>query len=668
MDQTRNRPVRVADANEYDPSRSRVARSRAAVRYDYGEPAVQDRYDGYDDGCGDHGSYGYDSYDGGARRVRWERWLIPVAIVLLAVVLLLSAGVYYAMRVSSLDTIYPNVTINGVAVGGMTQAEAERALAAAGVTVEADAAVTVRFSNGESLTVTAGQLGLTQTNDAAGQALTAYAFGRTGSLINNLRTYIACRSRGVDIPWDGGETPQLDEQALQSLVAQAAQDIQSEPVEQNAEVTDTEIHMTKAAAAVTVDEAAVCDLIRQAFQAGRYGPVDYELPTDQVQEDQAVTDELFQQLYDQVHTEPADAYIDATGATIESVQGVSFDMDQAKLLWSQAKPGEQVTIPLILTDPAVRTEDLAVTYFQDLLAEKSTSLAGSTSARINNITLAAQAMNGTVINPGQEFNYNQCLGERTAAKGYQSAGAFSGGQHIMSIGGGICQGSSTLYYCALLANLKITTRWCHQFLVTYLPRGLDATVSWGWPDFNFVNSRDYPIKIESYVSGGYLTVKLWGTDVDGSYVVMTTSEWEDGSHYYAQSYRNVYDRNGNLISSTEEAYSSYDKEGGGAVVTVTPDPAPTPAPVVTPAPETPPETGGGDTPAPPPPADTGGGDAGGGTVETPPETGGDTGGDVPAPPPETGGDTGGGDAGGGAPAPAPDTGGGGETAPDVPAE
>ena len=120
MDQTRNRPVRVADANEYDPSRSRVARSRAAVRYDYGEPAVQDRYDGYDDGCGDHGSYGYDSYDGGARRVRWERWLIPVAIVLLAVVLLLSAGVYYAMRVSSLDTIYPNVTINGVAVGGMT--------------------------------------------------------------------------------------------------------------------------------------------------------------------------------------------------------------------------------------------------------------------------------------------------------------------------------------------------------------------------------------------------------------------------------------------------------------------------------------------------------------------------------------------------------------------
>ena len=206
MDQTRNRPVRMADVNEYDPSRSRVARSRAAVRYDYDydEPAGQDSYDGYDDGYGDYA--GYDSYDGGARRVRWERWLIPLAIVLLAVVLMLSAGVYYATRVSALDTIYPNVSINGIAVGGMTQAEAERALAAAGVTVEADAAVTVRFSNGESLTVTAGQLGLTQTNDAAGQALTAYAFGRTGSLINNLRTYIACKSGTVDIPWDGGET------------------------------------------------------------------------------------------------------------------------------------------------------------------------------------------------------------------------------------------------------------------------------------------------------------------------------------------------------------------------------------------------------------------------------------------------------------------------------
>ena len=150
----------------------------------------------------------------------------------------------------------------------------------------------------------------------------------------------------------------------------------------------------------------------------------------------------------------------------------------------------------------------------------------------------------------------------------------------MSIGGGICQGSSTLYYCALKANLSITDRWCHQFVVGYLPRGMDATVSWGWPDFKFVNSRSYPIKIAAWVSGGYLTIQILGTDVDGSYVDITNETWEDATHYYAQTYRNVYDKNGSLISSKKEAYSCYDKEEAVAATA-------TPAPQITQAPQVP---------------------------------------------------------------------------------
>ena len=62
------------------------------------------------------------------------------------------------------------------------------------------------------------------------------------------------------------------------------------------------------------------------------------------------------------------------------------------------------------------------------------------------------------------------------------------------------------------------------------------------------------------MADGYLTIRIMGTDVDGSYVEMTNETWEDSEHYYANSYRNVYDANGNLISSQKEAYSCYDRE------------------------------------------------------------------------------------------------------------
>ena len=243
----------------------------------------------------------------------------------------------------------------------------------------------------------------------------------------------------------------------------------------------------------------------------------------------------------------------------DSVTGVSFDLDLAKGLLAGARAGARVSIPLIRTDPDITADDMRENMFRDLLAEKATSLSGSSSARINNITLAAEAMNGTVLLPGEEFNYNECLGERTSAKGYQAAGAYSGGKHVSAIGGGICQGSSTLYYCALKANLEITERWEHYFSVSYLPLGMDATVSWGWPDFKFVNSRDWPIRIDSWVADGQLYVQIWGTDVDGSYVDITADGWEDASYYYAQTYRNVYAADGTLISSEPEAYSRYNK-------------------------------------------------------------------------------------------------------------
>jgi vancomycin resistance protein YoaR len=276
-------------------------------------------------------------------------------------------------------------------------------------------------------------------------------------------------------------------------------------------------------------------------------------------------------------------------------------LDEALRLWNAAEIGDTVVIPLIITPPEITTDSLSGELFADCLAQKSTTLSGSTSARINNITKACASINGIVLNPGEEFSYNNALGQRTEAAGYQAAGAYSNGQVVSEIGGGICQVSSTLYYCTLYSNLKITARTCHYFPVTYLPSGLDAAVSWGSPDFKFVNNRDFPIKIEAYtdMSSYTATVKIWGTDVDGSYVQMTTDTWATSEGTGATSYRSVYDKNGNLISKTKEADSTYhyhtnddddDEEEEASPspspsATPTAEPSPSPTPSATPTAE-----------------------------------------------------------------------------------
>ena len=536
------------------------------------------------------------------RRRRGGGWmwaLVLLAVVLLAGVIGLAVGFTYANQVAALDTIYPNVTVNGVNVGGMTVQEAAAALGDPAGRYD-NAAVTVNFPTGESLTVTAQQLGL-KAEDGADFAKLAYEYGRDGTLLSNFMDYRACEAKPVDIAVQRTAV-EPDMEALRALVEPVAAEVDKKLDIVQASYGEDAVTLIKNTGAAQVDVDAVCAAVRQAFVNEDYAapimvtPVEPALP-EGTEAPGVDVQELVDALYDAVYRAPEDAVYDETTGTVkEGVQGIHIDKDEAARLWNEAAPGASVTIPYIFDDPAVMASDVSGQLFQDVLSEKSTSLSGSSSARINNITLAAKAMNGVVLQPGEEFNYNMCLGERTAAKGYQSAGAYANGEHVMNIGGGICQGSSTLYYCALYANLRITARYDHYFPVYYLPRGLDATVSWGWPDFKFVNNRTYPIKIEAYVSGGYLTVRIYGTDVDGSYVVMTSDTWEDSDFYYAQTYRNVYNKDGGLISSAAEAYSRYHKEGTTSTeetTSATPPPAtpaPTQPPAAPPAAEQPPES------------------------------------------------------------------------------
>lgn len=273
-------------------------------------------------------------------------------------------------------------------------------------------------------------------------------------------------------------------------------------------------------------------------------------------------------------------YDPETDAITPERVGADFDVPAAQRLMDAADPGETVKIPASVEYPAVTAGDLEALLFRDVLGEAKTHVSG-TAARISNVKLASAAFNGTVLNSGDVFSYNETVGQRTAAKGYKPAPAYVKGETVDEIGGGVCQPSSTLYLACLRANLEITERHAHRYVPSYIGKGMDATVSWGGPDYKFTNNTNYPIKIVATYDKGYLTVQLLGTNLDGTYVEMVYEPisttpfevvYEDDptlapgqevvkvtpyTGHRCRTYRNVYAADGTLISSAYEDTSDY---------------------------------------------------------------------------------------------------------------
>ena len=330
-------------------------------------------------------------------------------------------------------------------------------------------------------------------------------------------------------------------------------------------------------------------------------------------------------VHDQVYAEVQNAALDKeTFEITPSVTGLDFQVADAQAALKDADWGSDVPVALTVTEPTVSTESLKELLFRDVLGEASSSVSGS-SNRKSNVKLSASVCDGIILLPGEVFSYNNTTGSRTADKGYLPAPSYVGGKSTDEVGGGICQTSSTIYYAALNSNLKIVERHNHMFAVGYVPDGMDATVWYGASDFRFENDTDYPIKIVTEYKNSRLTVQIYGTKTDDLYVKMTNKElsstaWSteykvdpslpagttktEQTPYrgrVVEAYRNVYDGNGNLVSSTLESKSTYKMrnqiilvspydaaqygltEADGAIIT-TPSPSPT---TTTPAETTP---------------------------------------------------------------------------------
>lgn len=186
-----------------------------------------------------------------------------------------------------------------------------------------------------------------------------------------------------------------------------------------------------------------------------------------------------------------------------------------KRLQEQLQEGKVETLELVINESAQPTiTDKDLVSITSILGSFTTYFDGSNTSRAHNIHLASQKIHQTLIPAGGIFSFNQVVGERTPEAGYDDAPVFMGGRLVPGIGGGICQVSSTLFNTALLSGMDIVERDTHFAPVSYIPVGLDATVAWGYIDFQFKNPYSHPIYVIAEEGAGYVTITILGAKED----------------------------------------------------------------------------------------------------------------------------------------------------------
>lgn len=247
--------------------------------------------------------------------------------------------------------------------------------------------------------------------------------------------------------------------------------------------------------------------------------------------------------------------------------------------WADFSSEIDILLPIEETDPNIKASDL---QGMGELSTYTTQFKTYEINRSSNLRLAAASINGQMVAPGAVFSFNDTVGERTVKSGYSEAKVIVGGKFEPGLGGGVCQVSSTLYNSVLLAGLEIVERHNHNLAITYVPMGLDATVSYGVQDFQFKNITSSPIYIRAVTNGGELTISTYGNLKDKVNVKLTNyidgtigygetrevspdlapgeERVESGGAvgYKSRAYRQFLDGNGNVIKEellSEDYYS-----------------------------------------------------------------------------------------------------------------
>lgn len=500
-----------------------------------------------------------------------------IKIIFLLVILLVVIFCAFFIITKQLDgKILANVYIGDVDVGMQTKEEAINS-----ITPEVnkyEGASLKLVLNEKSIDIKADDIGFSLVNDVETMVENAYNYGRDGNFFENtadvVRSYFSDTLVELDYKFDDKKLTDV----LNNLSSENT-DVSSDDTY---EISGDKIFMNKGSDGTKIDEELTKEYIITAF-LNQVKSVN--IPTTERSSNRLDLDKI----YDEIYVAPQNAsYI--SGEKFEVISdkpGKYFDLAEAKKQYEELSENESLVINIKESEAEITVTDLENELFSNVLATYSTTYDQSETDRVTNLKVAAERCNNTILYPGDEFSYNKALGTRTIANGFAPGHSFAGGRVVTTIGGGICQVSSTLYNVVLMADLEVTNRVAHGMYVEYVEPSLDATVVDGTIDFKFRNNREYPVKIQASAENGVVKVSILGIKdanepiVEIESVVLETLEYKTVKEndstmdkgttkvvqdpvngYVSEAYRIVKDANGNEISRTlisKDRYSPTDE-------------------------------------------------------------------------------------------------------------
>ena len=499
-------------------------------------------------------------------------------LILLIVFVFVAGGMLYYFDRSYQGKIYPNVTVQGMRLGEMTPEQAEATIRARYADFLRQP-VTLTY-DGRTWQPSADEIGMRfDFNEAASEA---YRAGRGNGLIANLQEINSIWNNGLELPLHAT----IDAQKIQAYVSKISAQYNVTPVDASLTLNGITVTTTleQAGRQVLVDETT--QGIMQALQTWTPQTVDLRTRelTPRLHDDEVAAAkqriESFVQGPFTMHVKNKDykwtaedvarmltigrvAKDDATDRMVVDVNPYFIDRQVRKIMdetgrgsvnprvawnggnlkiikagsagWKLNEDGARkailaslntsqrdITLPTDEIQPTVNEFNLNSLGINELISVGRSDFSGSAAYRIQNIGVGMNILSGILVGPGEEFSFNQNIGEIDERNGFVQGYAIVQNRTQLEFGGGICQDSTTMYRAAFWAGFPITERWGHSFYINWYDKyaypnssgpGMDATIFTGGPDLRFLNDTGHWILIQSYSnpSTAVAEVAIYGT-------------------------------------------------------------------------------------------------------------------------------------------------------------
>lgn len=439
--------------------------------------------------------------------------LIAITII---IVILGTLTVYGAQSILNYDRIYNGVYVGNVNVSGLSKEAAIGKIENEYRSILESHTITLKY---EDKTKDINLNDIDVSYDINKAVKEAYGLGRRENAFKRLYNIYNIKAKSKRIPFEIS----ANEEKIEKILKDISKEIDSPAKEYKIVEEDQFAKITNPVKGKELNINKSKDSILEAIEMNKLDN-DIQLQVNTVIPD-AVTAES---VYNKIFTQKKDATYEVKDYKlniISHVVGKAIDKEKAQeIIASHQNEGEEYTIPVEYSEPELLKDELEAKLFKDSLSKFTSHYNANYATRSHNIALAASSINDVVLGPGDEFSFNDVVGERSIEKGYQVAHVYFGGEIIDGVGGGICQVSTTTYNAALFSNLEILERSNHSMTVSYVPLGQDAAVSYGTLNLKFKNTTKWPITIKSTTHKGSITIELLGTGKENNETIEIENE------------------------------------------------------------------------------------------------------------------------------------------------